>query len=363
MEQFDEKSFDATPHRREKAAEEGHVPRSADLTSSILLLTSLCLLLWLGNTLATFCAEQLREHLGGDATLHLDAETATNRISNLAQELAWRLAPILGGMMLVAVLVNLAQVGFLFLPEKVAPDFGHLDPLAGAERVFSFSSVVRLGFGMLKVVLVVSVAVASLWSEWPRIIGMASMDVGQIATYTWEVVLWTSIKIAAALVVLALLDYIYQVWRNDEDLKMSAQEMKEEMKMLQGDPHVIQRRKSIMRQMALQNIGKAVSEADAIITNPTELAIALKYDPEKMAAPIVLAKGAGVVAQRIRRLALESGIPIVERKELAQVLYREVDVNQPVPVAQYAAVAEVLKYVYELKGIVPKGLQKAAQAA
>ena len=363
MEQFDEKSFEATPHRRDKAAEEGHVPRSPDLTSAILLLVALCLLLWLGSTLTTFCAEQLREQLGGEATLHIDAETATNRLVHLAQDLGWRLAPIFGGMMLVAVCVNLAQVGILFLPEKVSPDPSHLDPLAGAERVFSFASVVRLGFGLLKVVVVAGVAVTCLWGEGNRILGLATLDSGQIAIFTWEIVIWTGIKVAAALVVLALLDYFYQVYRNEEDLKMTAQEIKEEMKMLQGDPHIIQRRKQIMRQMALQNIGKSVSEADAVVTNPTELAIALKYDPENMAAPVVVAKGAGVVAQRIRRLALEGGIPIVERKELAQILYRDVEVNHPVPVAQYAAVAEVLKYVYELKGIVPKGLQKAAQAA
>jgi flagellar biosynthetic protein FlhB len=256
LDQFDEKSFDATPHRREQAAEDGHVARSPDLTSAILLLTSLCLLLWLGSTLAVFCAEQLRDHLGGEVPHHIDAETATNRLVNLAQDLAWRLAPIFGAMMLVAVAVNIAQVGLLFLPEKISPDPSHLDPVSGAGRVFSFASVVRLGFGLMKVVVVVAVAVGCLWSEWPRILGLANLESGQIATYTWEIVIWTGIKIASSLVVLALLDYLYQVWKNDEDLKMSHQEVREEMKLLQGDPHVIQRRKSIMRQMALQNLGK-----------------------------------------------------------------------------------------------------------
>jgi flagellar biosynthetic protein FlhB len=131
---------------------------------------------------------------------------------------------------------------------------------------------------------------------------------------------------------------------------MTHQEIREEMKNLQGDPQIISRRRAIQRQMALNRIGDKVPKADVIVTNPTELAVAIQYDPEKMAAPIVVAKGAGVLAQRIRRLALEHNIPVVERKPLAQLLYKEVDINRPVPDASYAAVAEVLAYVYQLKG-------------
>jgi len=131
---------------------------------------------------------------------------------------------------------------------------------------------------------------------------------------------------------------------------MTHQEIREEMKNMQGDPAVIARRKAIQRQMALNRIGDKVPKADVVVTNPTELAVAIQYDPLTMAAPIVLAKGAGVLAQRIRRLALENDIPVVERKPLAQLLYKDVAVNHPVPDQSYAAVAEVLAYVYQLKG-------------
>jgi flagellar biosynthesis protein FlhB len=130
---------------------------------------------------------------------------------------------------------------------------------------------------------------------------------------------------------------------------MTTQELKEEIKMQQGDPQIAARRKQIQRQMALQRMSSTIPKADVIVTNPTELAIALQYDPEKMPAPIVLAKGAGVLAQRIRRLALESNVPVVERKELARTLYANVDIGQQVPAEQYAAVAEVIRYVYQLK--------------
>jgi flagellar biosynthetic protein FlhB len=131
---------------------------------------------------------------------------------------------------------------------------------------------------------------------------------------------------------------------------MTHQEIREEMKNLQGDPQIVARRRAIQRQMALNRIAGAVPMADVVVTNPTELAVAIQYEPDEMAAPIVVAKGAGVLAQRIRRLALEHNIPIVERKPLAQLLYKEVDVGRPIPTESYAAVAEVLAYVYQLKG-------------
>jgi flagellar biosynthetic protein FlhB len=131
---------------------------------------------------------------------------------------------------------------------------------------------------------------------------------------------------------------------------MTTQELKEEIKTQQGDPQIAARRKQVQRQMVLHRLSSIVPKADAIVTNPTELAIALQYDPEKMAAPIVLAKGAGVLAQRIRRLGLENSVPIVERKELARALYASVEIGQAVPAEQYAAVAEVIRYVYQLKG-------------
>ncbi|CAN0373485.1 unnamed protein product, partial [Ectocarpus sp. 4 AP-2014] len=164
----------------------------------------------------------------------------------------------------------------------------------------------------------------------------------------------------AALLILALADLAFQRWKHEQDLKMTAQEMKEEMKNLQGDPEIAARRRQVQRQMAQARIGTDVPKADVVVTNPTELAVALQYDPDTMAAPVVLAKGAGVLAQRIRRLALENSVPIVERKPLAQLLYKEVDVNHPVPSDSYAAVAEVLAYVYQLKGKKPPRPPRAA---
>ena len=157
-------------------------------------------------------------------------------------------------------------------------------------------------------------------------------------------------NVAIALVVLSVVDYAFQRWKYEQDLRMTDEDLREEMKMTQGDPHTKSRRRKVQRELAQQRLSVDVPKADVVVTNPTELAIALQYDPKTMKAPIVLAKGADLVAAKIRKIALENGIPIVERKPLAQALFKQVDVGKPIPLSEYAAVAEVLKYVYQVKG-------------
>ncbi len=205
-------------------------------------------------------------------------------------------------------------------------------------------------FGIFKIAVIAGVAYISLWSQREKILGLSGLGVPEIALFILQILLWTALKIAGALLLLALLDYGFQWWKHEQDLKMTPQEIREELKNLEGNPQIVARRRQVQRQLALTRISAAVPKADVVITNPTELAVAIQYEPETMAAPIVVAKGAGVIAQRIRSLALEHGIPIVEKKPLAQALYREVEINHPIPHDKYAAVAEVLAYVYQLKG-------------
>jgi flagellar biosynthetic protein FlhB len=260
----------------------------------------------------------------------------------------------------MAILVHLAQVGILFLPQKLAPDFSRVDPLKGAKRLFSMTNLVRLAFGIFKIGVVIAVAYWSIREYDDTILTLAILPVDEIAWLIGDILLSTCLKIGIALLILAILDYGFQKWKHEQDLRMTSQEVREEMKTLQGDPQVMARRRQVQRQLVMNRLQSAVPQADVVVTNPTELAIAIQYDPTTMAAPIVVAKGAGVLAQRIRRLALENDVPIVERKPLAQALYRDVDVNHPVPSERYAAVAEVLRYVYELKGKRLPGMGEAA---
>lgn len=345
-----EKSQDPTPHRRQKAREEGQVAKSQDLGSAVLLLAGMLILLTSGRSASNFVADYSRRLLGGEAWISADTNFAVSVWNGTVAGMAGVLLPIFGLMLVAAIVVNLAQVGFLFLPKKVAFDISKIDPMKGAKRLFSMQSVARFVFGLFKVLVVSCVAYVSLYSEKETILGLAALSVGEVTAYITEILVWTTIKIAVALLILAILDYAFQKWKHEQDLKMTQQEVREEMKNLEGDPHVAARRKQVQRQLAMDRLSDAVPKSDVVVTNPTELAIAIQYDPEEMDAPIVVAKGAGVLAQRIRRLALEHGIPIVEKKPLARALYREVEVGKPVPHERYAAVAEVLAYVYQLQG-------------
>lgn len=345
-----DKSQDATPHRRQQAREQGNVARSQDLASAGMLLLALLTVLMLGGALIDYMGRYTREQIGGRAWLSADVSFASSEWMHVMGDLARFVLPILGLVMLWGVLVNLFQVGLLFLPDKLAFDISRLDPIKGMGRIFAMANVVRLVFGLFKIGVIACVAFLSLYKQRDTILGLVELTVPEIGLFLLEVLLWTSIKVAAALVVLAILDYMFQRWKFEKDIRMTSQEIREEMKNLEGNPQMVAHRKQVQRQLAMNRLSGTVPKADVVITNPTELAIAIQYDPEEMAAPIVLAKGAGEIAKRIRELALEHGVPVVERKPLAQALYREVEVNHPVPQDKYAAVAEVLAYVYQLKG-------------
>ena len=203
------------------------------------------------------------------------------------------------------------------------------------------------------------VAYLSIRKYQGPIVSMAAMSVPQIAVTLFDALMGTCVWIGGALFVLAILEFSFQKWKHEQDLMMSDQELRDEMKETEGDPQVAARRRQVQRQMMMQRAETEVPKADVVVTNPTELAIAIQYDPLTMPAPVVLAKGAGVLAQKIRRLALQHSIPVVERKPLAQALYKTVDVGSIVPPEQYQAVAEVLRYVYQLQG---KEIPKATAA-
>jgi flagellar biosynthesis protein FlhB len=358
-EDFGDKTHEATPYRRQKAREEGQVVRSQDLASAALLIGGLLILWYFSRGLAESLGHLTREHLGGAAWLNLDSQAAVHHSLFLASRLAVSVLPVLGLLLLGAILTHMGQFGFLYLPQKLALDWQRISPLQNYGRIFSLTNAVHLGFGLLKVLLIVTVAAVSLWAERSRLMNLPSQSIVEIGVYLMNVLLWTSLKIGGALAILALFDYGYQYWKHEQDLRMTTQELKEEIKTQQGDPQVAARRKQIQRQMILRRLSTTVPKADVIVTNPTELAIALQYDAEKMPAPIVIAKGAGVLAQRIRRLGLENHVPIVERKELARALYATVEIGQQVPAEQYAAVAEVIRYVYQLKRKPLPGLKAA----
>ncbi len=278
-----------------------------------MLLAGLLGLMYTGGRVLQYLTTLLQQQLGGTAWLQMDRDGFVHHWTMVLGELAQVVLPVFGVNLVAAITLCLLQTGFLFVPDRIMPDITRLNPLAGAAAIVSLQSVVRLFLGIWKVVVVVAVAYVALYKHRLTVLSLIGFDVPQIGAYAWDVCVWTSIKVAIALLLLAILDYGFQWWQNERDLRMTNEEVREEMRNLQGDPQVAARRRAVQRQMAISRLNKTVPKADVVITNPTELAIAIQYDFDTMAAPIVVAKGAGVLAQRIRRLALENGITIVER--------------------------------------------------
>lgn len=345
-----DKQYEATEQRRRKARESGQVPRSQDLTSAVLLLAGLLGLLYLGEDSSQRMGRLFRHFLGTTPELQITREVVFTQWTSIVGEVTLLVFPLLALLAVVSMGINLGQTGWLWLPDKVAPDISHVDPLQNAQRIFSTQSLMRLLFGLFKIAIVSGIAAWSLWGERFRLLALTDLDAVQLTGYLASITLWTSIKVAVALVVLALFEYGYQYIKFENDLMMTHQEMREEVKEQMGDPQIINRRKKIQQELAKGRLKNTVPKSTVVVTNPTELAIAIQYEFETMAAPVVLAKGAGVLAQQIRRLALENSVPIVERKELARLLYASADVGKPIPIEQYAAVAEVMRFVYQLQG-------------
>ncbi len=345
-----EKSFEPTQHRRQEARERGQVAFSQDLGSAALLLAGVMLLLLMGGGIVTFAADLMSRQLGEVPDIAPNMNTWLHQWKGVGLGVAGVTLPLMGLLVLAAILSSVLQIGFLYVPERISPDISRLSPLAGLQRIFSLQGTLRLGFGLVKVLIVADVAAIVLWKRREEVLGAGGLDVPQLAQFLVNICLSATLWIGLALFVLAILDYAAQRWKLEQDLRMTHQEIREEMKNLQGDPQIVARRRAIQRQMVANRIGNAVPKADVVVTNPTELAVAIQYDPLEMAAPIVVAKGAGVLAQRIRKLALENDIPIVERKPLARLLYKEVKIGHPIPSESYGAVAEVLAYVYQLTG-------------
>jgi|688.fasta_scaffold01372_9 flagellar biosynthetic protein FlhB len=345
-----DKKHDATQYRRDQAREKGQVARSQDLASAVLLLGLISMLNFTGPSIIASVKRIMEFQFSGTHYWEVDSRNVIRNLLLIVADISIALLPLMLLAMLLALVVNWFQIGFMFLPDKLGFDFERINPIKGFERIFSMASAARLLFSVLKIAIIGTLILAGASGRITELLSATEMPVLTVGDFLWKTVFDTSLQTGVILLVLALADYGFQKWKYEQDLRMSDQELRDEIKLTQGDPQLVARRRAVQRQLAQQRVGAAVPKADVVVTNPTELAIALQYDPETMAAPIVIAKGADAMAKKIRQIALENGIPILERKPLAQALFKTVDIGKPVPVDQYMAVAEVLKYVYQLKG-------------
>lgn len=349
--EYGDKTEAPTAKKRQEARENGQIARSQDLTAASLLLAAMLLLSWFGGGIVQ-AMRDVMEVMLGPASLH-DMRTPSmgEIIIQVMTRVAVALGPVLAGMMLVAISVNLVQVGFFLSPKRIQPKLEMLNPTRGLKKIFGGGQgVVTLLMNLAKMIMIGVVAYSAIHDRLGLIAGATTLSQEQIFGLGAQIVYDIGIRIAILLLVLALIDYIYQRYKIEKELKMTKQQVKDEMKRMEGDPQIKQRRRQLQMNRAMQRIRQDVPTADVIVTNPTHFAIAIKYEPGSMRAPKVVAKGADFLALKIREIAGEHGIPILERPPLARSLYKDVAIGEEVPEKFYAAIAEILAYVYELNG-------------
>ncbi len=341
-----EKRFPATPHRRREARQKGQVAKSNEINTVIVLLGGFFILRFFSR----FALGNLKEIMEKSFTFIPTQDLSLISIVTFGPPLLVRLLvmvlPFAAALAMVAVLANLLQVGFLSSGFVIKPQLDRINPLNGFKRIFSARLFVDLIKALVKIAIASWVTYAVIRAEIPRITYTLAMEPQQSVHLLGGIILSFVLKTGLALGGLAVLDYIYQRWEYERSLRMSRQDIKEELLRYEGRPEVRQRMRALQRQYAQRRMMEEVAKADVVVTNPTRLAVALRYDPRQDMAPLVLAKGARAVAHKIMEKAREHGVPVIENKPLARALFKLAEIGQVVPVTLFQAVAELLAYLH-----------------
>lgn len=356
----EDKTEAPTPHRLEKAREEGQIPRSRELTSLLMLLVGLSVIWMGGETLARQLAAMLSGGLHFDHSIINDPRLTVSFISSLIKQALLALLPLMIGLVMVAIGAPMLLGGVLFSAKSITFNFGKLNPISGVKRLFSSQALAEMLKALMKSTLVGIVTGWYLWHNWPDMLRLISESPLEALGNSLNLVALCGLLIVMGLVPMVGFDVFWQIHSHVKKLRMSRQDIRDEFKDQEGDPHVKGRIRQQQRAAARRRMMADVPKADVIVTNPTHYSVALQYDENKMSAPKVVAKGAGLVALRIREIGNENRIPILEAPPLARALYRHAEIGQQIPGQLYAAVAEVLAWVWQLKrwrtagGLIPK---------
>lgn len=345
-----EKTEAPTPRRLQEARGRGQIGKSAELTGAVILLGALIALHVAAEDMVMRMVQVMRRMLGASADEMMNVGMMGTAIAGTFEEMARMVIPIMIVVTVLALLTSFLQVGWLITFETIKPSIDKLNPLSGIKRMFSGQAMMNLVMGVFKMCILSGIAYWTLRDKVDLLAYASDLPHLGLVVLTGELMFSLGLRLAIALILLALIDLVYQKYKTIKQLRMTKEEVREEMKRMDGDPQVKRRRREVQLQLSMQRLQASVPHADVVVTNPTELAIAIQYDGDEMDAPKVVAKGADYMAMRIRQLAIMHGIPIVERKPLARALYREVEVGQEIPPQFYKAVAEILAYVYELAG-------------
>ncbi|MDS4016182.1 MAG: flagellar biosynthesis protein FlhB [Candidatus Accumulibacter sp.] len=342
-----ERTEPASARRLEQAREEGQVPRSHEVGAFLVLIVAAALFWFIGPWLVLRVSDMFRRGLQVDQGMAREPQQMMIRLAELSADAVLTFSPLLMALILGALLSPFLVGRWNFSPKALQPDLFRLDPLQGLGRLFSFSGLAELFKAVAKALVVGGVATWILWSERGELLALFAQPSEISLSSAGHLLSFSFLVIVLAMLLIVAVDVPFQIWQYHDKLKMSRQEVKQEGKELEGNPEIKGRIRQLQREAARKRMMAAVPSADVIVTNPTHYAVALAYK-SGMRAPCVLAKGAGEVARRIRGIGVDNGVPIVEAPPLARALHQHSEIDQEIPTLLYAAVAEILAYVYQL---------------
>ncbi|WP_350282659.1 flagellar biosynthesis protein FlhB [Nitrosomonas sp.] len=344
-----ERTEPASPRRLEKAREEGQVARSQELTTFTLLIAASGSLSVIGSIIIQKLSAVLESGLRIEQEVAFNPTLLLPRLFQLALDGLLAIAPLLGWLMIIALLAPMLLSGWLFSSKALFPDFKRLNPVSGLKRIFSSRGLIELVKAIAKAVIIGGVAAGIIWSHKQDVLDLIGMSLDTSLISMGKLIGLTFMLIVGAMLLIVLIDVPFQIWNHARQLRMSREDLRKESKEDEGDPQVKARIRSMQREMARRRMMAEVPKADVVVTNPTHYAVALKYQDRSMRAPKVVAKGTQLIAARIRELADEHHIPVLEVPPLARALYHHVKLDTEIPETLYTAVAHVLAYIFQLK--------------
>ncbi len=344
-----ERTEQPTPKRLREAREKGQIPRSRELNTMAMMLVAAGAFVLMGPTLAAGLLDMLRQGLRLERAAAYEPSVLLQVPVTLAGEALGTLFPFLVLMVVAALIAPLALGGWTFSPQSLAPKLERISPAKGLKRVFSSRGLVEMLKALAKFAVIASVAVGLLWNLSGSFAGLAAEPMRQAMAHMGSLLAWSFLLLAAATVVIPAIDVPFQLWYHARQLRMTRQEVKDELKETEGRPEVRGKIRNLQREFAQRRMMSAVPKADVVVTNPTHFAVALRYDQERMRAPVVVAKGRDLVAGQIRKIALESGVQLLSVPPLARALYHTTEIDREIAPELYVAVAQVLAYVYQLR--------------
>ena len=348
-----ERTEEPSQRRLQEARERGQIPRSRELTNFATMIGGSAALVAIGGTVAAHLSQMMRRSLSFDDKSLRTTDSMTASLGDACISAVTAILPVFGTLVCMVLLASVVLGGWNFSTQALTPDFSRLSPLSGIKRLFGFHGVSELVKALLKCLVVGAVCAGIVSWIFGDVLALARMTPRAAISRGAGLLSWAFVWLCASLALVAIVDVPLQLFQFKRSLRMTRQELRDESKELDGRPETKQRIRQMQQTLARRRMMHKVPTADVVIVNPTHFAVALKYDPKKMRAPVVLAKGVDLVAQNIRRIAEEHRVPVFEAPRLARALYRSTDLNKEIPNGLYVAVAQVLSYIFRIRSLNP----------